>query len=377
MGRSTFKQVVSKRMKTLITLDGRQGEGGGQILRSALSLSMMTGTAIELKHIRGGRPKPGLMRQHLVCVEAAQRLSYAQVEGAELNSQRLLFAPQRSDWRPIGTEHLRFDIGTAGSTSLVLQTLLPVLMHKGLDADIEVLGGTHNPLAPSTDFLQRCFAPQINALGLGTIDLQLRRYGLAPKGGGEIAMRYRADPRAGDAHAWMHRLQQRTAVKLSLAVIYGGRAPDALADKLATFESALQKLSSSTHGAIARDVIDAGATGPGMVLQFGADLGCVQELITLYPSRNESLERLSERGARELKRYLQSEAHIGTHLADQLLLPLAIAGGGSFSAMSGDLHLATNAWVLEQFGFAKVQLREVKPAHGVDFVEVRVQATTS
>ncbi len=358
---------------TILTLDGRQGEGGGQILRSALSLSMMTGTAIELRHIRGGRPKPGLMRQHLVCVEAAQRLSYAQVEGAELNSQRLCFKPQRLEWTTQGTEHLRFDIGTAGSTSLVLQTLLPVLMHKRLNADVELHGGTHNPLAPSTDFLQRCFAPQIKALGLGEIDLQLNRYGLAPKGGGEVRMRYRAAPHtSGEAKAWMHCLQQRSSAKLGYGLIYGGRAPDALEAKLHTCEAALHKIAPATSGAIARELIDAGATGPGVVLLFGADLGSVHELVTVYPNRNESLERLCERGARELKQFLQSDAQIGAHLADQLLLPLAIRGGGEFRALCGDLHLATNAWVLEQFGYADVRLHARDASHGIKTVEVTV-----
>ncbi|EXB46854.1 RNA 3'-terminal phosphate cyclase family protein [Acinetobacter baumannii 146457] len=140
-------------MPATIQIDGSQGEGGGQILRTALALSMITGQAFELINIRAGRKKPGLMRQHLVCVQASQHISQAYVEGAELHSQLLYFAPQH-----VQSGKYQFQIGSAGSTTLVLQTLLPALLLQNEASELTISGGTHNPLAPTADFIEQCFA---------------------------------------------------------------------------------------------------------------------------------------------------------------------------------------------------------------------------
>ena len=136
-------------MPTAIQIDGSQGEGGGQILRTALALSMITGQAFELINIRAGRRKSGLMRQHLVCVQASQEISQAYVEGAELHSQRLYFKPQQ-----IKSGKYQFQIGSAGSTTLVLQTLLPALLLQNQASELTISGGTHNPLALMADFIE-------------------------------------------------------------------------------------------------------------------------------------------------------------------------------------------------------------------------------
>ena len=164
----------------MIELDGSVGEGGGQILRTSLSLAMCTGQPFTLEHIRARRSKPGLMRQHLTCVQAAAKVSGAAVRGAEPGSPTLVFEPG-----PVKAGDYEFSVGTAGSCTLVLQTLWPALMLAGSPSRLKLGGGTHNPMAPPFHFLERCYAPLLRRLGAGS-DLDLRRLGFYPAGGGEI-----------------------------------------------------------------------------------------------------------------------------------------------------------------------------------------------
>ncbi len=168
----------------LLKIDGSTGEGGGQIIRTALSLSMLTGIPFEITNIRARRAKPGLMRQHLLCVQASQQISDATVTGAHLGSTAFRFAPNS-----IQAGDYNFDIGSAGSTSLVLQTLLPALLFANVDisskSTVTIKGGTHNPMAPTTDFLQQAFVPALSKLGM-QVDIELIQAGFAPIGGGEI-----------------------------------------------------------------------------------------------------------------------------------------------------------------------------------------------
>lgn len=184
-----------------IQIDGSQGEGGGQILRTALSLSMITGIPFELINIRAGRKKPGLMRQHLVCVQASQRISNATVEGAELHSQKLYFAPQQ-----VQAGHYDFQIGSAGSTILVLQTLLPALMLQDQPSQISVQGGTHNPMAPTADFIMHCFLPSLKKLGID-VDFHVKRAGFFPVGAGEIQ---------ATIHPWQHKQKLNSRMQVNL-----------------------------------------------------------------------------------------------------------------------------------------------------------------
>src|SRR5580700_3526091 len=162
----------------MIRIDGSSGEGGGQILRSSLSLSLVTGKAFRMENIRAKRERPGLLRQHLTAVLAATEIGSAQVEGASLGSQTLTFIP--GSVRP---GNYRFVIGTAGSGTLVLQTILPALMTANEPSQITIEGGTHNMHAPPFDFLEKVFLPIINRLG-PKITVNLARYGFYPAGGG-------------------------------------------------------------------------------------------------------------------------------------------------------------------------------------------------
>src|SRR5215469_6148742 len=162
------------RRTPMIEIDGSVGEGGGQILRTSLALSMCTGQAFTLARIRARRPKPGLMRQHLTCVQAAAAVSGAALQGAELGSGRLVFEPGA-----VRAGDYAFSVGTAGSCTLVLQTVWPALMLAGTPSRLTLSGGTHNPMAPPFHFLERSYAPLLRRLGADSA-FTLRRLGFYP-----------------------------------------------------------------------------------------------------------------------------------------------------------------------------------------------------
>ena len=164
----------------MITIDGSKGEGGGQVLRSSLSLSMVTGQPFRIKNIRAGRAKPGLLRQHLTCVRASEAVCNATVEGAELGSKEIVFRPGA-----VQPGLHTFAVGTAGSAMLVLQTVLPPLMLATETSTVTVEGGTHNDHAPPFDFLEHAFVPLLRRMG-ARVDLILDGYGFYPAGGGRV-----------------------------------------------------------------------------------------------------------------------------------------------------------------------------------------------
>src|SRR2546422_6600320 len=153
----------------MLTIDGSEGEGGGQILRTSLALSLVTGQPFRMERIRAKRQKPGLLRQHLTAVEAAKAVGCAEVVGAAMNSQMLEFRPAE-----VTPGNYRFAVGTAGSATLVLQTVLPSLLTASSRSTLTLEGGTHNPLAPPFEFLERSFIPVVNRMG-PTVDLELKR----------------------------------------------------------------------------------------------------------------------------------------------------------------------------------------------------------
>lgn len=171
-------------------VDGSAGEGGGQILRTALSLAMCTGQSVVIDNIRRGRAKPGLMRQHLAAVRAAAVVSCAQVNGDELHSTRVEFRPGA-----IRGGTFRFAIGSAGSTTLLWQTLLPALLLADESSEVALEGGTHNGMAPSVDFIEQCFLPALARMGV-VVKSKLLRHGFFPNGGGEWHVR---------VEPWAHR----------------------------------------------------------------------------------------------------------------------------------------------------------------------------
>lgn len=316
-----------------IHIDGSMGEGGGQVLRSALSLSVLTGQAIRIDRIRANRAKPGLMRQHLMCVKAAQQISAADVGGAELGSTSLTFHPNTL----VGGQH-HFAIGTAGSINLVLQTLLPPLLRADQESRITIEGGTHNQLAPSTCFLKRAFLPMLARMG-AKVTLDVIREGLFPAGGGQVVLHVTPSALHG-----IDVLTRGEAVDIG-AEAFVAAVPEHVALREITTVADHYRLKRQQ---VRHRVLGSG-TGPGNVLSVWADYANVTELVTVHGERNLSAEAVATRACRELDAYIDSKQVVGEHLADQMLLPLWLAGSGGFSCGPLSSHTRTNLATIALF----------------------------
>jgi RNA 3'-terminal phosphate cyclase (ATP) len=326
----------------MIEIDGSQGEGGGQILRSCLALALVTGEPVRLARIRSGRKKPGLMRQHLTCVLAAAEIGSADVRGAELGSQELEFRPGK-----VRAGNYRFAIGTAGSTSLVLQTVLPALLSAGGPSELELEGGTHNPLAPPFEFLERSFAPVLRAMG-ATLELSIERHGFYPAGGGRVRARVGSSGKLERL-----RLLERGALRLRHARVLLARLPQAVAER--ELERVRERLGFDEAECTTQQVE---SQGPGNALVLEVEHAHVTEVVTSFGEKDVRAKTVADRAADELELYLKSDAPVGVHLADQLLIPFALAGGGSFRTLPVSLHTRTNAQIVQRFLPVEIAITE-------------------
>ena len=318
-----------------IVLDGSMGEGGGQVLRTSLALACLTGRALELTNIRAGRHKPGLMRQHLPCVQAAARVSGAHVEGAELSSTELAF-------RPAGLWPLtaRFDIGTAGATGLVVQTILLPLLFTGGESRVELTGGTHVMAAPSFTFLTTTFAPLVRAMG-ADFSFELHRAGYYPAGGGRVELTVRPLAR-DDALAPLH-LDGRAADDGMHAFATTAKIPENVGRRELRQLAALLPIGRKQLF----ERRDKESVGPGNVLAVHVPTDDERtSVFTSCGKRGVPAERVASDLAAEVRAFTDARVAVDEHLADQLLLPLALAGGGSFTTTAPSLHTRTNAEVI-------------------------------
>lgn len=337
-------------MTTIIDIDGSQGEGGGQILRTALSLSMITGKPFRLANIRAGRKKPGLMRQHLVCVQAAQRISNASVQGDELHSQQLEFFPQA-----IQAGHYEFNIGTAGSTMLVLQTLLPALLLQDKPSRISIQGGTHNPMAPTADFIQQCFLPAISKIGIN-VEFEVEQAGFFPIGGGKVT---------ATIQPWQNRQSLDLTKRGKVQAIKAYTGVLNLTDDIAKRELAVlqDQLSLSHSQQVYLKGISQGNTA---YVAVHSEQHC--QLFTALGEMRKSAERVAHDLARGVKNYLKSHAVVDEHLADQLLLPLALGKGGTFTAQCISEHTRTQAAMIQKF--LDCEIKFATTIDGTDLITV-------
>ncbi|MBB3196839.1 RNA 3'-terminal phosphate cyclase [Roseateles terrae] len=324
----------------MIEIDGAAGEGGGQILRTALALSVCTGQAFTLKNIRAGRPKPGLMRQHLACVRAAAQISGAQVQGDELRSRELQFAPG-----PVRAGEYQFPIGTAGSCLLVLQTVWPALMLADGPSTLHLSGGTHNPMAPPFHFLARAFAPLMERLG-ATATLTLRRAGFYPAGGGEVLVQVQPAAHTLQPFDLIDRGALRSAEPECLAPGLPRHVPQRELELLCelmgwTFDP--------RQIAIVRQ-----NEGPGNALLATLQYEAVTEVFMQLGDKGVSAETVTQRLVKELRDYQQLPGAVGPHLADQWMLPLALAVWrrgvpAAYTATELTLHARTNLETIQTF----------------------------
>jgi RNA 3'-terminal phosphate cyclase (ATP) len=318
----------------MIELDGSTGEGGGQILRSALSLAMVTGTPFRIHQIRARRSKPGLMRQHLVAVQAAAEICGARVQGAAVGSPALEFIPGT-----VKGGDYRFAIGTAGSCTLVLQTVLPALLLADGPSTLHLAGGTHNPMAPPVQFLQRAFLPRLAEMG-ASVELSLERFGFYPAGGGEV--RVRVAPCASlRPREWMER-GMRTA---AYAECFIAGVPGRVAQR--ELECVGKAMNWSGEQLLNRTLPP--EQGPGNALMLTLEYEHVTEVFTAFGEKSVTAEQVARQAVQCARRYLTTSAAVGEYLGDQLMLPLALAGGGGFTVDEVSMHARTNAGVIETF----------------------------
>lgn len=328
----------------MLIIDGSQGEGGGQILRSSLALSLVSGQPFRIVHIRSGRKMPGLMRQHLTAVEAAVAVGRARVEGAHIGSQQLTFHPQG-----IAGGEYHFSVGTAGSCTLVLQTVLPALLTASVPSQLVLEGGTHNPFAPPFDFLARSFLPLIGRMG-PQISARLLRSGFYPAGGGKFTVSIAPVPKL-----FPFDLMQRGAILQRSARATVARLPRSIAER----ELKVVRAGLGWDAQCCSVEEDTSSHGPGNVLCIEIAGEQVTEVFTGFGELGVSAETVAKRAVREAQEYLAAGVPVGCHLADQLLLPMALAGGGRFRTLAPTRHATTNAEVIRKFLPVEVTMREL------------------
>jgi RNA 3'-terminal phosphate cyclase (ATP) len=335
----------------MIEIDGSVGEGGGQILRTSLALALCTGVPVRFERIRAGRAKPGLMRQHLTCVQAAARVGGAHVEGAELGSQSLVFEPHG-----LHPGRHEFAIGTAGSCTLVLQTVWPALMLADAPSTLKLAGGTHNPMAPPFHFLERCYAPLLRRLGADAA-LRLHRLGFHPAGGGEIEVVVQP---AGDRLAPVDILERGAHVESYAESLAPGLPRNVAFRELETIARLLGWNPPQLRTPVVRQ-----NEGPGNALLLTLAHEHVTELVTAFGERGLSAEQVAKAAAREARAWLAADGALGPHLADQWTLPLAIAvwkrgGRAAFTCTELTPHATTNFETVAKFLPVRFETR----AHG-------------
>jgi RNA 3'-terminal phosphate cyclase (ATP) len=317
----------------MLYLDGSHGEGGGQILRTALSLAALTGTPVRIEGIRAGRTKPGLRPQHLTAVQAVARISQAEVTGVHLGSQSLTFRP--------GTlcgGHYLFDVaattGSAGAVTLIAQALLPPLFKAGEPATVILKGGTHVPWSPPAHYLTHVFLPALAAMG-AVAELDLARWGWYPRGGGEVRLTTRPA-------SLLTGVQWRTpaAGNAFRGLSAAARLPEHVARRQAA------RLQARLGEAVPVEIIPAGGQDPGsLVLVWGPQAG-----FAALGARGKPAERVADDAAEAFLAFRKSGAALDRHLADQMLIYLSLAKGPSqFTTEAVTSHLLTNIWVIEQF----------------------------
>jgi RNA 3'-terminal phosphate cyclase (ATP) len=327
----------------MIRIDGSFGEGGGQILRTSLSLSLATRKAFRIENIRAGRERPGLLRQHLTAVLAAAEVGGAEVNGATLGSAALTFSPDR-----IRPGDYRFSVGTAGSGTLVFQTVLPALMLASEPSRIVIEGGTHNSAAPPFDFLARTFLPLLERMG-PKVQLQFERYGFYPAGGG----RFCAEVHPAKVLNGIQ-IAERGEIVSRRAIGVVANLPRHIAQR--EVETVGKMLN---WGPEAFSVEESrNSAGPGNIVMIEIGSSDVTEIFSAFGQVALAAEKVASIAARDAREYLVSRAAAGEHLTDQLLLPLALAGAGSFTAQKINMHARTNMAVIASFLPVRFETRE-------------------
>ncbi len=330
----------------MLRIDGSYGEGGGQILRTSLSLSVLAAQAIEIFNIRAKRKKPGLQAQHLVAVKAAEEISQAKVSGAKIGSKILRFEPKK-----IKFGRFEFDIGTAGSTTLVAQTILLPLSFSKHPSEVLIVGGTHNPLAPPFHYFSEVFLPMIEKLGIKA-EAKLEKYGFYPKGGGRIRLFVQPIQKLV-ASDFLERGKIEEISGLSVVA----NLPFSIAERQ---KNALQSFLKNFSGInILAERVEALSAGTFVFLKVK-----FENILAGFSSLGEKgkpAEKVGQEVAQQFSDYYQSEKVIDPYLADQIVLYLAISKKPfAFTVSKITNHLLTHIWLLEKFLDIKIKIDKEK-----------------
>jgi RNA 3'-terminal phosphate cyclase (ATP) len=324
----------------VIEIDGSEGEGGGQILRSSLSLAICTQLPFRITNIRANRDQPGLKRQHLTAVTAAAEICSAEVSGAELGSRSLTFLPGQ-----LAAGSYSFAIGTAGSSTLVFQTVLPALLTATGESRVRITGGTHNRGSPPFDFLARSFLPLLARMG-ARVELELVHHGFYPRGGGEIRARI------APGRLIALELRDRGPWVRGYAEAYIAALPLHIAQR--ELQVIGRALSWTQPQLLLRGLPN--DSGPGNAVTITLEYENVTEVLTGFGEKRISAEAVAAQVADGAREYLSGRAPVGEHLADQLLLPMALGEGGGFVTDRVTPHLRSNIAVIERFTARRVAI---------------------
>ncbi len=337
----------------MINIDGSWGEGGGQILRTCLSLATITGQPVRIDRIRANRKKPGLAAQHLTSVRAAATLCQAEVNGDTLGSMTLEFRPTR----PPQPGQYSFDVtqaregGSAGAVTLILQTiLLPLAVANG-NSKVILKGGTHVAWSPPVTYVEQVYLPTLRQLGVQA-KVKLNAWGWYPRGGGEVELWVTGNQQSLSGLQLLERGKIRQIRGLAIVTELPAHIPQRMANRAAN-------LLQQAHLPSQIKPIRGRGIAPGAGIFLTAEYEHSRAGFSALGGRGIPAERVAETAVRELLNFHAQAAPVDTFLGDQLLLPLALSSQISqYRVASISQHLRTNAWVIEQFELANIVMEE-------------------
>lgn len=332
----------------MIKIDGSYGEGGGQILRTALALSCVTGRPFEIHDIRWGREKPGLQPQHLMCIKAAQLISKADVDEAKLGSRMISFAPRKVT----GNEYI-FDIsdikGSAGSAILVLQSILPPLAMAGTGSRVTVKGGTHVDWSPPFHYLKDVLLPLLARTGIKT-GIDIEKWGWYPIGGGKLSISMGPAKNLSPIS-----IRERGRLKNISGISATSNLPISMAERQRDHGNWLLKGAGLSAN---MEIVAAPSTGKGTFFFILAEFENIRAGFSALGTTGKRAEAVAEEAVRQFLEFLNSAGALDPYLADQVIPYLGLCNGTStFTTSRVTRHLLTNSWVTEKFLPVSIEIK--------------------